>query len=379
MLDACIEEYGVRLAAKRFVSVVALGVLAFGGSLALADPKPAADEVSEPIAVEARPIAAFDKADSAKTHFGKLKWRGGLVLTSPSHHFGGWSGLVVDSEGKKFFSISDVGSWMSGEIAYDGDRPVGLEGVRLGPIRAQSGEVLTRKRFSDAEGLTLVSGTLERGTVLISFERKHRIGRFDIDKDGLSPALDFIALPPGAKKMKSNKGLEAVAILRAGPDKGSLVAFAENLPDAAGDHTGWLWVKGKPVEIHLTNPGDYDVTDAAGLPDGGLLVLERRYRWIEGVKSRLRLVRRDELKPDTRIGGEMLFDAASATNHEVDNMEGLAVHAGAGGQIIVTMISDDNFNHLLQRTLLLQFAIEGSDLARAEPEHRTGGQPIEKK
>ena len=43
------------------------------------------------------------------------------------------------------------------------------------------------------------------------------------------------------------------------------------------------------------------------------------------------------------------------------------------------MISDDNFNHLLQRTLLLQFAIEGSDLARAEPEHRAGDNPIEKK
>jgi hypothetical protein len=109
-----------------------------------------------------------------------------------------------------------------------------------------------------------------------------------------------------------------------------------------------------------------------------LLVLERRYR-IEGVKSRLRLVRRDELNPETRVEGEMLFDAASATNHEVDNMEGLAVHACAGGQIIVTMISDDNFNHLLQRTLLLQVAIEGSDLARAEPEHRAGDQPIEKK
>jgi len=223
----------------------------------------------------------------------------------------------------------------------------------------------------------LVSGTPQQGTVLISFERKHRIARFDIGKDGLSPALGFVDLPPGAKKMTANKGLEAVAILRAGPNKGSLVAFAENLPDAAGDHTGWLWVKGKPVEIHLTNPGDYDVTDAAGLPDGGLLVLERRYRWIEGVKSRLRLIRRDELKPDTPIEGEMLFDAAMG--QEIDNMEGLAVHAGAGGQIIVTMISDDNFNHLLQRTLLLQFAIEGSDLARAEPEHRAGDQPIEKK
>ena len=94
---------------------------------------------------------------------------------------------------------------MSGEIAYDGDRPVGLEGVRLGPIRAKSGEVLTRKRNSDAEGLTLVSGTPEQGTVLISFERKHRIGRFDIGKDGLSPALGFVDLPPGAKKMTANK------------------------------------------------------------------------------------------------------------------------------------------------------------------------------
>ena len=365
----------MRVAAQRFVS--ALGVLALGGSRVHADPKPAADKVSEPITVETRPIAAFDKANSAKTHFGKLKWRGGLVLTSRSPHFGGWSGLVVAAEGKKFFSISDVGSWMSGEIAYDGDRPVGLEGVRLGPIRAKSGEVMTRKRNSDAEGLTLVSGTPEQGTVLISFERKHRIGRFDIGKDGLSPTLGFVELPSGAKKMTSNKGLEAVATLRAGPNKGSLVAFAESLPDAAGDHTGWLWVKGKPVEIHLTNPGDYDVTDAAGLPDGGLLVLERRYRWIEGVKSRLRLVRGDELKPDARIEGEMLFDAAMG--QEIDNMEGLAVHAGGGGQIIVTMISDDNFNYLLQRTLLLQFAIEGSDLARAEPEHRGGDQPIEKK
>ena len=41
-------------------------------------------------------------------------------------------------------------------------------------------------------------------------------------------------------------------------------------------------------------------------------------------------------------------------------MEGLAVHACAGGQIIVTMISDDNFNHLLQRTLLLQVAIKAA-------------------
>jgi len=43
------------------------------------------------------------------------------------------------------------------------------------------------------------------------------------------------------------------------------------------------------------------------------------------------------------------------------------------------MISDDNFNHLLQRTLLLQFAIEGGDLARTESERRAGENSIKKK
>jgi hypothetical protein len=361
----------------RFVCALIAGLVGLSVYPAWAQEKPdSAAEGAEAITVEARPIASFDRIEAGKTHFGKLKWRGGLVLTSPSSHFGGWSGLAVDSEGKRFFSVSDAGSWMSGEIAYQGERPVGLEGVRLGPIRAKSGEVLVRKRFSDAEGLTMVSGTPERGTALISFERKHRIGRFAIDKGVLSPALDFIELPPGAKKMKSNKGLEAVAMVRAGPNKGALVAFAEHLPDAAGDHTGWLWVKGKPAEIHLTNPGDFDVTDAAGLPDGGLLVLERRFRWSEGVKSRLRLIRRDELKAETRIEGETLLEAN--LNQEIDNMEGLAVYAGAGGETVVTMISDDNFNHLLQRTLLLQFAIVGSDLAHAE-QRSPGEHPIEKK
>ena len=221
---------------QRFVSALVIGWAIFGGTLALAEQRAATDEAAEAITVEARPIAAFDKIDSAKTHFGKLKWRGGLVLTSPSRHFGGWSGLVVDAEGRRFFSISDVGSWMSGEIAYAGDRPVGLEGVRLGHIRAKSGEALTRKRNSDAEGLTLLSGTPDKGSALISFERKHRIGRYDIGADGLSPALSYIDMPRGAKKMKPNKGLEALATVRAGPNKGSLVAFAENLADAAGDH-----------------------------------------------------------------------------------------------------------------------------------------------
>jgi hypothetical protein len=125
---------------------------------------------------------------------------------------------------------------MSGEIAYKGDQPVGIEGVRLGPIRAKSGEVLVRKRFSDAEGLTLAGGTPEHGTALISFERKHRIGRFAIDKGLLSPPLELIELPAGAKKMKSNKGLEAIAIVRAGPIGVRSLLLPSTSPMRRGSH-----------------------------------------------------------------------------------------------------------------------------------------------
>ena len=34
----------------------------------------------------------------------------------------------------------------------------------------------------------------------------------------------------------------------------------------------------RPRQFTLTNDGDFDVTDTAPLPDGGLLVLERRFR-----------------------------------------------------------------------------------------------------
>ncbi len=345
---------------------VLAGFVAAGSSIALGESKPSKSGSDvETIKVVAHPIAAFDREDAGKTRFGKLTWRGGLVLTSPSLNFGGWSGLALDAEGKKLFALSDAGTWMTGEIAYAGGKPAGLERVRLGPIRSLSGKTLHRKRDHDAEGLALVKGSPEKGSVLISFERKHRIGRFDIGEDGLSAALSYVDLPAAAKSMKANRGIEAVAVLRGGPYKGSLVALAENLPDPSGNHTGWLWVKDKPLAFHLTNPADFDITDAAGLPDGSLLVLERRFRWNEGVKARLRLIRRDELQPGSRIEGETLLEAGMS--REIDNMEGLAVHAGPAGEIIVTMISDDNFNRLLQRTLLLQFAVDGADLAHARP------------
>ena len=48
-------------------------------------------------------------------------------------------------------------------------------------------------------------------------------------------------------------------------------------------------------------------------------------------------------------------------------MEGMAVHRGASGETIISLISDDNFNRLLQRTLFLQFTLHDKKAGSVAP------------
>ena len=86
-IDVSVEGHTLR-----FVCALVAGLVALSVYPAWAEEKPdGAAEAAEAITVEARPIASFDRIEAGKTHFGKLKWRGGLVLTSTSSQFGGWS------------------------------------------------------------------------------------------------------------------------------------------------------------------------------------------------------------------------------------------------------------------------------------------------
>ena len=126
------------------------------------------------IDVRARRIENFSRRKESDTATAnRLVWRGGLVLTSPSPYFGGWSGLRLDPDGKRFVAISDAGLWMTGEIAYDekSTRPKALEKTRIGPLLALDGKPLRRLRDRDAEALALASGTLSKGTAYIAFEQ----------------------------------------------------------------------------------------------------------------------------------------------------------------------------------------------------------------
>jgi hypothetical protein len=44
--------------------------------------------------------------------------------------------------------------------------------------------------------------------------------------------------------------------------------------------------------------------------------------------------------------------------YQIDNLEGLSVNRTSRGDVMLTMVSDDNFSRL-QRTILLQFTLIG--------------------
>ena len=348
-----------------WVAAIAVGLLAIGPGPASAIFKKDTSKLTpHEIEVRAKPIPDFSRGKTDVILNGKLAWRGGLVLTSFSEYFGGWSGLRLDAEGKRFIAISDAGLWMTGELAYDEqERPTALRETRIGPLLALDGKPLRRMRDRDAEALALASGTISKGTAYIAFEQNDRIGIFDVSTKGFGAPRAYIQMPDEKRRMRLD-GIEALTVLKGGPRKGALVAFTENPLRGDKVQRGWIWIKGVPKGFTMEGIGDFSITDAASLEDGSVLLLERRFRWLEGLRIRLRHIAADSIRPGAAVTGELLLEAD--LSHEIDNVEGLAVSRGSTGETVITMISDDNFNRILQRTVLLQFTLKERETADAE-------------
>ncbi len=311
---------------------------------------------SEPrsIQIDSRALSGFRKDGQPMPIVGKLKWRGGLVLSSSDTAFGGYSGLSISPDGTRLLAVSDAGTWLSATLSYKDNRPAGLADARIGPLLARGDKDLRKRRDRDAEAIRILRGTVASGTALIAFEINHRVGIFPIKNGVLGGPLRY--LRPG-RPLPANKGLEAVTPIGGHRRRADIIGFAERSLDGNGHHRGLIWPagQGQPKAVALTAPDGFDITDAVGLDDGRLLVLERRFRWSEGVKFRIREVPADIIKPGAVLYGRTLVKADM--RYEIDNMEGIAVHKDRQGRTILTLISDNNFNSFLQRTLLLQFEL----------------------
>ncbi len=343
---------------------IAIAVLAAVAVPALADkPLTALDKPISTV-VTAIPID-FDRENPSRKEFGKLIFRAGLNLFAKSIYFGGYSAMAIDPSGHSLLAISDAGTWMRATLNYDGRKLKGLSDVSLGPLLGDDGKPLRDDVLRDSEGMTLIDGDTTQGTSYISFERKHRIARYPFTAAKFGPPTGTIPLPPTSKGMTANSGLEAITMIRTGALKDTLVIFAEHLTDKNGNLRGWLIGGPAPGEIVLKRLAGFDITDAAALPDGGIVVLERKFNYSEGIQMRIRRIAASELKRGAPIMGEVLLEANDSLN--IDNMEAIAATRASSGETVLTLMSDDNFS-VIQRTLIMQFTLPATKPVTAGPQ-----------
>lgn len=287
---------------------------------------------SEPPSAPAGDLAATQIVDKRGT--GTPGWALGGVwhLTSSDPQFGGFSALLAGEDGI-FTAFSDRG-WR-----HDFAPPGSPQAFAPSLVRIFASPAMGH-RFFDIEAAARDPAT---GTIWLASENEHAILRFA--PDGTPDGRRELA---GEVHWTRNSGIEAMVRL----DDGRFVVLPE------GQEEGLIF-DGDPVEdagiarFRIAVPEEgYDITDAAVLPDGRLLVLLRK------------LVRpsREAWPPFASLlaigevpeaGGtfapEVVLDLASILPRE--NYEGLALREAAAGWVEVWLIADDNLS-VFQRSLL---------------------------
>ena len=279
---------------------------------------------------------------------GPLRPLGGLVLAPDMLGGGGFSGVHLAPD-LTLTLISDRGHWAEARLLLDGLTPIGLQPLRHGPLRDEAGKPIPLGFAADAEALA----RRPDGTWLVAFERRHRIRAYRrLDGPGA-----YVAAPPGLEAAPPNGGLESLAVLQ----DGRLFAIAEIFtpPDRPELRHAWLGAPGRWTPLYWQPAPGFHPTDAAILPDGRALVLERRFSLLGGFSARLVMTAHDALR-SAREGAVLRGETILLLNDAPlpsENWEAVAV-TRLGDQTLVALISDDN-ESVLQRSLLLLFAWRG--------------------
>ncbi|MCQ2003054.1 esterase-like activity of phytase family protein [Rhizobium sp. NRK18] len=301
--------------------------------------------------VTARQITTFEPGSDA-TRFGAFEFVGGLVMSSPDSLFGAWSSIRFRPDGRHFVGVLDTGHWITGQIERGKDgRLSGLGDVAITAVKDASGSPQSQKWRVDAEGLTMMDG----GEIAVSFEQRHRVDVYpDPGFEASKPlrTLDFL-IP--RDELRSNGGFETlVHTPDSGPLGGSLMVIAEKSVDAAGNMFGAVLSGPRKGVFTVRRTDDFDVTDGTFLPDGDLLILERRFNFSDGLDMRIRRISADDIRPGALVDGDVLLQAG--LSYQIDNMEGIDAVQAEDGSTHVILVSDDNHS-ILQRSLMLEFKL----------------------
>lgn len=301
---------------------------------------------SETLQVRVKAIEV-DSDQPGRTRFGALTLLSSFVLDADDKRFGGLSGIALDTSGDTLFVVSDRGYGLSAALLHDQTgRLTGIDKWSMLRLKKPGGDQVKR-RMIDAEAVVY-----ERdGSWLVAFENRHRIWRYPPSPVAFAALPQPVPTPGELSGAPSNGGLESMTRL---PD-GRLLLLTEEFRNTDGSLKGWLLSEGRTASVSYLVADGFSPTDTASLPNGDVLVLERRFRPTSGVAMRLRHIPSDQLRPAARLSGRELVSLTMPL--AIDNFEGLAVREWPGGGMLLYLISDDNFN-FFQRTLLLQFRLD---------------------
>ena len=277
------------------------------------------------------------KADVKKW---KLEQVGFLNIDRNEKDYGGFSGLLIKNAGTEALVVTDKSFFFVLELRRDdNDFLTGYSVIKKGRILSSKGEHLNG-RNTDSESIAMDANN----NYFISFESNHRIMMHtEVEGKGF-----FVPKHPMFRKLSVNKGIEALAI----DNENRLIAIPEKPPSGISDipifrlqNNKWEIIKYVKIE------DNFQVTDAEILPMGLLLILERKFSWTQGFKTRFRLISLDKFDNTEPI---IVF---TSTANQFDNLEGMTFWKDKKGEMRILTVSDDNF-HPLQQSEIREFLLK---------------------
>lgn len=310
-------------------------------------------QAQTPVTLTPSSIDAFQPG-AATTRFGALEYRGGFSFRPSDRRLQGISGWrFTDDAGGRFIAVADTGLWFAGTIRRNATgAPIGIDDGQVAPILDENGRPPSRKGDADAEGVTIADGR-----ILVSFERDHRVLVYDAADPLSTAALGRLDFHIPRHELRRNQGLEAIATA---PDGRTIVVSEQSIDSHGNLFASVLGTTGGIFTV-VRNP-PWHVTDAAFLPWGDLVLLERRYEGFGRIGMRLRRIDGDAIAPGALVDGDILMEADG--RYQIDNMEALDIFRDPQGDIVFAIASDDN-GSFFQRNLYLEFRLADARQARA--------------
>ena len=306
---------------------------------------------AEILVLESEKIPQLNRVGPAQRQFGRVEFLRGFYVASES--LNGISSLRIRPD-HTFLAISENREWLRGKLSFSESENLEIE-VESGVLPAQ-GEALAENDTMTYVGFEGASG--------------HRVWAFDsLRAQSTESSPSHVNVSPQltqhltARRVKSNEGIESLVYFTSGFHTGKLLAILEGQWSEPAVSAFLIDPNsGVFTEFLIKRDKEFDVSDAAELPNGDLLLLERQLH--DGVSwMRLRLIPQIEIsvgdqpvigKELCRISNDDCFLAA---------MEGLSVQPGANGSVVFTVISDNSFEGQLSNTEILQFRVSAEAMS----------------